>query len=172
MAIRELNRGEIKLALPPLRQGVAIERVLEEIDAAIQKFYADWGEHRTNEVKLLDDNKISYPFKPYPSKVKNGRRVSAGRAPKEEEQRYIESLLLIYEHATGHRIGRSNPSESKRANAPPSTNRPQPFLLACLRAAQICAGPEDYPRYPTALVRKAIKKLYADAQRGRPRKRT
>jgi hypothetical protein len=169
MTIAAFYRSEIKAALP-LREGVKFDDVLGEIDAAIQNFYADWGEHRTNEVKLLNDHTISNPFKAHPSMRKEGRRVSAGRASKDEQQRYVETLLLIYEGATEQRIGRSNPSDSTSLAKKQKVATPHPFLLACLRAAQICAGPNDYPGYPTGIIRKAIKKLYPDTKRGRPKK--
>jgi|HubBroStandDraft_2_1064218.scaffolds.fasta_scaffold00714_11 hypothetical protein len=169
MTIAAFYRSEIKAALP-LRDGVKFDGVLGEIDAAIQKFYADWGEHRTNEVESLNEHTICNPFKAHPSTRKRGRSVSAGRAPKDEQQRYIEAVLLIYDHATGQRIGLSNPSDSKSLlKKHPRQKRPHPFLLACLRAAQICAGPNDYPGYPTGIIRKAIKKMYPNAKRGRPR---
>jgi hypothetical protein len=172
MAIAPLYRGEIKAALPPLREGVTIERVLNQIDAAIRELHAEWGENHGKDTDLLDTHRINNPFKPYPSKIKAGRRVSAGPPRRTEEQRFIERCATIYERATRQRVGHRAESETKdpKKTRPPK-DKPHLFLLACMRAAGICAGPKDWPGYPSWVVRKAIKHLYPEAKAGRPKNR-
>jgi hypothetical protein len=124
-----------------LRKGVSMASVLDEIETATQQFWRDMdaeSEARCKDIEIVGRT-LKVTFNRYESK--GAPRKTAVRA-------YVTSLVTIYETATGKRIGRN-----VDAYARGHSEKPHPFLLACLRAAGIA-------RYPRGIIRDVLEELH------------
>jgi hypothetical protein len=121
-----------------LRKGVSLDHVMTQVEDATQQFWRDMdaeSEARCKSIEVVDRT-LKITFNRYESKG----------APRKEALRvYVTSLVTIYERATGKRIGRN-----VDAYARGHSEKPHPFLLACLRAASIA-------RYPRGVIRQVLK---------------
>jgi hypothetical protein len=118
----DFNKRRIAATLLPLRKGVNLVTVMKEIEAATLKFWKEDDAQSRYENIELDGDVLLLTRRCY------GTRG----APRKEALRcYIKTLVAIYEHATGKRIGRNVPSDAYADR----TEKPHPFLAACMKAA-------------------------------------
>jgi hypothetical protein len=135
--LSDLARRRIAAALP-LREGVALNPVLADIESAIQTFWTQDDEEARIENIEFNDGLLVLTRKTYSSK---------GRPPEKALRTYVTSIVGIYERATGQQIGRN-----VDAYADDHREKPHPFLALCMRTAG--------KRYPTRIVREVLESLH------------
>ena len=134
MKLADLHKRRIAATLP---QGVDLPQVLAEVESAAERFRQDEEAERGYEsVEVTGPRTLRVQRKSYPSK---------GAPPKVALRVYLTTLVAIYEHATGKRIGRNVDAYAEKGER---AEKPHPFLAACLKAAG--------KRYPFGLVRQVL----------------
>lgn len=144
-ALGDLHKQRIGTTLV-LRKGVSLSRVMAQLETATQQFRHDMdaesaARHKDAEVV---NGILTISFNRYTSK---------GAPLKAALRAYIRSLVGIYEPATGKRIGRN-----VDAYARGHSEKPHPFLLACLKAADALGG-RGTRGYPRGIIRDVLRSL-------------
>lgn len=121
--------SRIAVTLKPLRNGVKMSDVLEEIVVAISKFTLEEESERGITVIELDEQSITYG---------TGKRyASKGRPPRAAKSALTATLKTIYYGATGKHIRRSvqNVAPKQGRGEWDHSENAHPFLAACMKAA-------------------------------------
>jgi hypothetical protein len=138
MKLAELHKRRIAAAMTTPR-GVSLTRVLQQIEHAIDTFRSQMDAHSAARHKnvTVSDREVKITFNRYKS------RGAPSKAPLRE---LIKRLVVIYENTTGKKIGRNVDADSGK-------EKPNTFLLACLRASGIAL-------YPRGIVREVLNELH------------
>jgi hypothetical protein len=127
----------------PLRDGVSLATVLNEVWCAIQRFWDNWELKESRyHIELTKQSLLLTPR----------RRKSRGRPQKEVMHGFIDDLVTIYERSTGKRITRNVNAYAPHGNA----EEPHPFLAICIKAAQWGKIKEDDMEYPRLIVTRVL----------------
>ncbi len=133
----DYQRRRIAAALP-LRKGVSLARVLNQVQAAARKYLREYD---ANESKFKDIELIDRRSGKLALKFERRRHKSRGRVRRVAMRAYITALVPIYENATGKRVGR-------RYDAYREKETPHPFLAACVKAVG--------KRYPSRIIQEVL----------------
>lgn len=138
MKLAELHKRRIAAAMT-LPKDVSQTNVLQQIEGALELFSEEMGRESGARFKdaTVRGRILKITFNRY--KLKGAPRKAAIRA-------YIMKVAVIYEKATGKRLGRNVDADTHQES-------PHPFLLACTKMASI--------RYPRGIVREVLVGLHA-----------
>lgn len=160
MKLPDLHKRRIAAVLP-VRKRDRLASAMRDIEGATLKFWSDMdseSEIRWNDAEIVNESTIRLTPKTRGLWIseRTGRRASPGAIPKLALRSYVQSVMVIYEQATGKQIGRTYDAYAEKSKR-------HPFLLACLRAAGV-------PRYPHGIIRGALHDLHPQRKLGRPKK--
>lgn len=142
MKLVELHKRRIAAAMT-LPDTLSQINALQQIENALEIFSVAMGAESMARYKdaTVKGHILKITFNRY--KLKGAPRKAAVRA-------YITRVAVIYERATGKRLGRNVDADTHR-------EQPHPFILACTRAAAI-------PLYPRGIVREVLAELHPSAK--------
>lgn len=151
--LSEYHKRQIAAAMRPLREGVALKRVLSEIESATRQFWQELDA----EARFVDvEDETLRPIV---------RPASVGRPRRDSMRTFIRALVTIYERATGRQIRRQVDrlaSQRRIDGKIPQGEKFHPFLLICTHAAS--------SRYSRLIVKTVLHDLHPNQKPGRPKR--
>lgn len=135
-----------------LPEGTAEARVLKQVEAAARQYLVN---HDRDESKILGISLttiVKKGKKPARALQVEWRKLARQRPPTPAKRSYIEKLVVIYENATGKKLGRINVIEYVGEWMLIPKEKPHPFLVACLGAV--------HKPYSPRLVQEALHKRH------------
>lgn len=137
----DFTRRRIASTMP---EGTCSARVLRQIEAKARQYWSRWDRDESRYVQptVRTVRGKDYLF------LDRRHHESRGKPKRDAMRAYVTALLLIYERATGTKLGRIN-IEVLDGDHPQYRAKHIPFLQACVRAVG--------QKYPSRIVQEVIK---------------